>query len=179
MELTHPYVDLRGFENMLVDFYDYPEKMHEILELFTRGYEAKLDFLEQNHLLTPNTGNCYVGSGGLGLTNDLNPGVAVPNSAMDIWGFHESQETGEVSPEMFKEFILPYQLRLAKRFGLNYYGCCEGLDRRFECVRQDPASAPCFGVTVGKYPADERDAGRRLRVLSQGQSDRYCRAADR
>mgnify|MGYP006071453529 FL=1 len=138
MELTHPYVDLRGFENMLVDFYDYPEKMHEILDLFTRGYEAKLDYLEQNHLLTPNTGNCYVGSGGLGLTNDLNPNAEVPNTTMDMWGFHESQETGEVWPEMFKEFILPYQLRLAKRFGLNYYGCCEGLDKRFEYVKQIP-----------------------------------------
>ena len=51
MELTHPYIDLRGFENMLVDFYDYPEKIHEILNLFTEGYMAKLDYLEENGLL--------------------------------------------------------------------------------------------------------------------------------
>ena len=57
---------------------------------------------------------------------------------MDIWGFHESQETGEVSPEMFAEFVLPYQIKLAERFGLNYYGCCEGLDRRWEYVKQIP-----------------------------------------
>lgn len=138
MELTHPYADLRGMEGMLCDFYDYPEKIHEILELFTQGYEAKLDYLEQNGLLTPNTGNCYVGSGGLGITNSLNAQALQPKTTMDIWGFHESQETSEVSPEMFAEFVLPYQLRLAKRFGLNYYGCCEGLDGRWDYVKQIP-----------------------------------------
>ncbi|WP_283674480.1 hypothetical protein [Butyricicoccus sp. Marseille-Q5471] len=138
LELTHPYADLRGMEGMLIDFYDYPEKIHEILNLFTEGYLSKIDFLEQNGLFTPNTGNCYVGSGGLGLTNDLNPAAAKPASAMDIWGFHESQETSEVSPEMFAEFVLPYQLKLAERFGLNYYGCCEGLDRRWDYVKQIP-----------------------------------------
>lgn len=138
MELTHPYSDLRGLEGMMCDFYDYPEKVHEIMELFTQGYLSKLDFLEQNGLLTPNTGNCYVGSGGLGITNDLNPAAASPKSAMDIWGFHESQETSEVSPDMFAEFVLPYQLRLAERFGLNYYGCCEGLDKRWDYVKRIP-----------------------------------------
>ena len=138
LELTHPYVDLRGFESMLMDFYDYPEKMHEILGRFTEGYLAKIDFLEQNKLFTANTGNCYVGSGGLGISGSLNPKAEVPTSAMDIWGFHESQETGEVSPEMFAEFVLPYQIKLAERFGLNYYGCCEGLDRRWEYVKQIP-----------------------------------------
>ena len=57
---------------------------------------------------------------------------------MDIWGFHESQETSEVSPEMFAEFVLPYQMKLAERFGLNYYGCCEGLDRRWDYVKNLP-----------------------------------------
>ncbi len=138
MELTHPYADLRSMEGLLVDFYDYPEKMHEILELFTRGYEAKINYLTRHKLLTPNTGNCYVGSGGLGASGTLNPGAAKPLSTMDMWGFHESQETSGVSPEMFAEFVLPYQLRLAERFGMNYYGCCEGLDGRWDYVKQIP-----------------------------------------
>ena len=138
MELTHPYVDLRGMEGMLYDFYDYPEKIHEIMRLFTKGYESKIDFLEEHGLLTPNTGNCYVGSGGLGLTNSLNPEAKIPVSAKDMWGFSESQETSDVSTEMFAEFVLPYQIQLAERFGLNYYGCCEGLDKRWDYVRQIP-----------------------------------------
>lgn len=138
MELTHPYADLRGLGNMLTDFYDYPEKIHQIMELFTKGYEAKLDYLVENNLLTPNTGNCYIGSGGIGITGDLNPKAELPKTTMDMWGFHESQETSEVSPDMYAEFILPYQLRLAARFGMNYYGCCEGIDRRWHYVKQIP-----------------------------------------
>ncbi|MBQ8585684.1 MAG: hypothetical protein IJ452_05310 [Butyricicoccus sp.] len=138
MEFTHPYADLRSMEGLLIDFYDYPEKMHEIFSLFERGYAAKLDYLEANGLLTANTGNCYIGSGGLGVSGTLNPTAAVPATTMDMWGFCESQETSEVSPEMFAEFVLPYQLRLSERFGLNYYGCCEGLDARWDHVKQIP-----------------------------------------
>ena len=138
MEFTHPYADLRSMEGLLVDFYDYPEKMHEIFSLFEHGYTAKLDFLEQNGLLTPNTGNCYIGSGGLGCSGTLNPTASRPVTTMDMWGFCESQETSDVSPAMFAEFVLPYQLRLSERFGLNYYGCCEGLDKRWDYIKQIP-----------------------------------------
>jgi len=136
-ELTHPYADLRGLENLLTDFYDYPEKIHEMLALFTAGYQSKLDFLEKNGLLTTNANNCYIGSSGIGITGQLNA-KASPVTTMDNWGFNESQETSEVSPEMFAEFVLPYQIKLADRFGLNYYGCCEGLHKRWEYVKQIP-----------------------------------------
>ena len=55
-----------------------------------------------------------------------------------MWGFGESQETVGVSPEMFAEFVLPYQLPILERFGLNCYGCCEPLDKRWEYVKQIP-----------------------------------------
>ena len=45
-----------------------------------------------------------------------------------MWGFLESQETTAVSPETFGEFVFPYQDRLAKRYGLLSYGCCERVD---------------------------------------------------
>ncbi len=38
----------------------------------------------------------------------------------------------EVSPAMHEEFVLPYQLPILQRFGLNSYGCCEPLDRKPE-----------------------------------------------
>ena len=57
---------------------------------------------------------------------------------MDMWGFCESQETEGVSPDMFAEFILPYQLPILERCGLNYYGCCEPIDPRWEHVRKIP-----------------------------------------
>ena len=55
-----------------------------------------------------------------------------------MWGFAESQETVGVSPAMFAEFVLPYQLPILERFGLNCYGCCEPLDGRWQYVKQIP-----------------------------------------
>ncbi len=57
---------------------------------------------------------------------------------MDMWGFGESQETVGVSPAMFAEFIFPYQLPILERFGLNCYGCCEPLDKRWHIVQRIP-----------------------------------------
>jgi hypothetical protein len=55
-----------------------------------------------------------------------------------MWGFGESQETVGISPEMFEEFIFPYQLPVLDRFGLNCYGCCEPLDTRWHIVVKVP-----------------------------------------
>jgi hypothetical protein len=53
----------------------------------------------------------------------------------NLWGHSESQVTLGVSPDMFKEFIFPYQKKLMERFGLTCYGCCEPMDKRFEIVK--------------------------------------------
>ena len=55
-----------------------------------------------------------------------------------MWGFGDSQETGSVSPQMFEEFVFPYQLPILEKFGLNCYGCCEPLDKRWEIVERTP-----------------------------------------
>ena len=133
-DLSLSYSNLRGMENMMCDFYDYPEKVHEMMRLFTDGYLVKFDYLEQNGLLPNNCESMYIGSGGTGWTSQLH-GTPGQVKLMDMWGFNEAQETSEVSPEMVNEFILPYQTELASRFGLNYYGCCEGLDRRWDYVK--------------------------------------------
>jgi hypothetical protein len=56
----------------------------------------------------------------------------------DMWGFCESQETVQVSPAMFEEFVFPYQMPVMERFGLNCYGCCEPLDKRWHVVKRFP-----------------------------------------
>jgi len=49
--------------------------------------------------------------------------------SVDTWGHLNAEEACDISPEMFKEFILPYQKRLAKEFGLISYGCCEPISK--------------------------------------------------
>jgi hypothetical protein len=115
-----------------------PGLVHRLMGILRDGHLQKLDYLQAHGLLSPNT-DLYVGSGGFGYTAQLparEAGGAV--QARQMWGFAESQETVGVSPQMFSEFVLPYQLPLLQRFGLNCYGCCEPLDSRWAAVKQVP-----------------------------------------
>lgn len=138
--LTWTLVNLRGLEQIMFDMYDYPNELHQLMAFLRDGHLKKLDFLEANGLLSLNNDGTYVGSGGFGWTNELHQkdynGKSV--RTMDMWGFCESQETTQVSPQMFGEFIFPYQLPILERFGLNCYGCCEPLDKRWHIVEKAP-----------------------------------------
>ena len=135
--LSNVAIDLRGLENFMLDMYDYPDELHALMNFLCEGTLQMLDYLEKNRLLTQNIGNTYVGSGGFGFTDCL-PKAEGEIRLKDMWGFTESQETVSVSPEMFEEFVFPYQLKIAKKFGLNCYGCCEPLDARWNIIKQIP-----------------------------------------
>ncbi len=138
--MTWTLVNLRGLEQIMFDIYDYPDKLHQLMGILRDGTLAKLDFLEKNGLLSLNSDGTYVGSGGFGCTREL-PWKDFDGKTVrtrDMWGFCESQETTTFSPEMFAEFIFPYQLSILERFGLNCYGCCEPLDRRWHVVKKMP-----------------------------------------
>ena len=137
--LTMDLAFLRGLENIMLDMLDDPELIHKLMSILRDGTMEKLDYLENNGLLSLNT-DTYVGSGGFGYTNELPAGGFKKEHVrtIDMWGFGDSQETGSVSPGMFEEFVFPYQLPLLKRFGLNCYGCCEPLDKRWKIVKRIP-----------------------------------------
>lgn len=135
--LTWWYIDLRGLENFLCDFLLEPEWVHRMMNLLCEGAMKRIDWLEANGLLFSNNGNRYVGSGGFGFTEDL-PALGRGVSPKAMWGFVESQETSSVSPEMYGEFIYPYHEKLASRFGLNCYGCCEAFEGRWKYVSHLP-----------------------------------------
>ncbi|MHC4437030.1 MAG: hypothetical protein ACYS3S_06705 [Planctomycetota bacterium] len=133
--LTMPAVFLRGIEQMMFDFTDRPDEFRELMQKLSDGTLKKLDYLENNNLLRSNTDATYVGSGGYGLTDELQyPSGQIRCS--DMWGFAESQETVSVSPGMYAEFVFPYEKPILDRFGLNCYGCCEPLDKRWDVVKQ-------------------------------------------
>ncbi len=138
--MTWTLVNLRGLEQIMYDVYDHPQELHRLMAFLRDGHLEKLDFLEQNGFLTLNNDNTYVGSGGSGYTDELPApdfdGVHV--RTQDMWGFAESQETIGLSPQAFAEFVFPYQYPLLERFGLNCYGCCEPLDKRWEVVKNFP-----------------------------------------
>ena len=135
--LTLPAVMLRGMTNLFKDFLDQPDNLKELLSIISHGYIKKLNYLEENNLLCLNNDGTYVGSGGYGFTNELPQKDFDGNvRCIDMWGFVESQETVCVSPEMYGEFIYPYEKPILDRFGLNCYGCCEPLNSRWHIVSQ-------------------------------------------
>jgi hypothetical protein len=135
--MTWDLARLVGLEKMLYLMYDNPGMVHEIMGLLRDGYLSKLDFLEHNRLLYLNNAHSYVGSGGIGYTREL-PARNVDGDAVgprDMWCLTESQETVGVSPEQFEEFVFRYQQPIQERFGLNCYGCCEPLQKRWHLLK--------------------------------------------
>jgi len=137
--LTWPAATFRGLQNMLCDFIEHPDELHELLSILSRGHLEKLDYLEAQGLLSLNNDGTYVGSGGFGYSDQL-PAADFSGHVRprDMWGFCESQETVNVSPKMYEQFIFPQEKPLMERFGLNCYGCCEPLHGRWHVVKQHP-----------------------------------------
>jgi hypothetical protein len=135
--LTWPAATLRGLENLFFDFIDHPDEVKALLDLLSRGFLKKLDFLEGEELLSLNCDGTYVGSGGYGFTEELpQPDYNGRVRTVDMWGFTESQETVNVSPNMYEEFIFPHEKPIMDRFGLTCYGCCEPIHPRWHVVKR-------------------------------------------
>jgi len=134
--ITLPGTALRGLNNLFLDFIDHSEELKEFHSIVSKGIIDKLDYLEENNLLSLNNDGTYVGSGGFGFTDELPAGDFNGQvRCKDMWGFTESQETVNVSPKMYEEFIFPYEKPIMDRFGLTCYGCCEPLNTRWHIVK--------------------------------------------
>ena len=137
--LTQTLVYLRGLEQMLYDMSDNPLLMHRLMALLSQGTAALLDALQAAGLLYSNCDGSYVGSGGLGWSDELPaPGFNGQVRTQDMWALGVSQESIGVSPRMFADLIFPYQRPLLERFGLTCYGCCEPVDNRWPILKQIP-----------------------------------------
>lgn len=135
--LTLDLALLRGLEQIMYDMLDNPGLIHNLMNKIQEGTIEKLNYLEKNNLLSLNTSS-YVGSGGFGYTEEL-PSKKKNNVKLnELWGFGESQETGQISPMMFEEFVFKYQLPILEKFGINCYGCCEPLEKRWEIIKKIP-----------------------------------------
>jgi hypothetical protein len=137
--MTLTLAHLRGLQQMMVDMVDAPELIHRIMAILRDGTLLMLETLEAEGLLYLNNDASYIASGGIGWSDELpQEGYSGVARLCDLWGFAESQETVGISPRMFEQFIFPYQLPLLERFGLNGYGCCEPLDKRWRIIKQIP-----------------------------------------
>jgi len=129
-----------GVQEALMDLVLRPELVHLAMDRLVSAYLSRLEQWENLGLLTIDSGNYGVGSGGLGYTDELpqkdfNPSHVRP---IDQWGCAAAQIFSEVSPEMHEEFALQYERRWLKKFGLTYYGCCEPLHNKISILKTIP-----------------------------------------
>ena len=137
MGLTWECIRLIGLQELMLYMYDQPDNLKALMAFMRDEHLRYLQWLEDNGLLCLNNADDYIGSGGFGYTREL-PGAdyrpGMPVRPRQMWVLSESQETVGVSPEMFEEFILEYQATITDKFGLVYYGCCEGLHQRIDPI---------------------------------------------
>jgi len=136
IELVH----LRGLTSMLFDLYDQPGFFHRVMDHMASSKLELLQRLEKENRLLLNNKASYTGSGGLAYTSRL-PQKDYDGTRVrlkDLWGFADAQEFTDVSPDMFREFVLPYQKKALSGFGLVCYGCCEKLDDKLDDILEIP-----------------------------------------
>jgi len=128
-----------GIERLYMDMVDRPELVHALLTRFMAAVHDVLDQQIALGLLSVSDGNFRVGSGGLGITDELPQPDYIPGTparAIDQWGTSTGQIFSEVSPDMHDEFCLQYEQPYLERFGLSCYGCCEPLHNKIGILRK-------------------------------------------
>ena len=140
--MTHWYAPIdtfitwRGIEQMMIDMVDRPEWLHSWFGRMCEYHMSELDQYEKLSILALNNKAGFVGSGGVGYTDEL-PQADFDGEhvrPIDQWGHATTQIFSEVSPAMHEEFALRYEKRFLERFGLACYGCCEPLDLKVDLV---------------------------------------------
>jgi hypothetical protein len=126
-----------GVQEAMVDLVLRPQMVHDIMARLVEAYLSRLDQYIELNVLSLNNDNHRVGSGGYGYSDEL-PAMDRDGPfirPIDLWGNAAAQIFSEVSPEMHAEFAVQYEIRWMKRFGLNYYGCCEPLHDRLDILK--------------------------------------------
>ncbi|MHB0958120.1 MAG: hypothetical protein ACYC6N_26175 [Pirellulaceae bacterium] len=124
-----------GNQGLLYWVYDAPDTIHQLMAYMLEDRLAMFDYFEAEGLLAPNTDNQMAGPRMYGYVSDLpKANGQQPAKLKQLWGWAESQEAANISPEMYREFVLPYLAKLSERFGLVYYGCCERVDDRLASI---------------------------------------------
>jgi len=157
-------IGFMGMENTYVSMMTEPEWFHKLMSFVTEDMIRMYRYQEENGLMYLNNGNDIIGSGNICFSREL-PGKDFTGyvRSTDTWGHLNAEDASAISPDSFREFILPYQKKLTEQFGLVYYGCCEDVSRfwengidQLENVRKLSISPWCNEAFMGERLAGSR-----------------------
>ena len=134
--LSRKLIHLRGYDQFLMDMYDNPDLLHQMMAFLRDETMREWELYESEGVLSLNNSPDHIrGTGGVACTDELPSGDFDGHVRMqDMVCFGESQESIGVGPELFYEFVLQYQLPLMNCFGSVDYGCCEPQDGKFDLL---------------------------------------------
>lgn len=140
--IANKAVLLMGMEELYLQMAMNPGAVHRLLTFLADDCLALGDWEESQGLLTFNgDGNQGYCSGSSQFTDEL-PGreraAGEPFRSAERFGYLEAQEAASLSPEMFGEFLMPHFRRLAPRFRLLKFGCCEPVHHLMPHLQQLP-----------------------------------------
>ena len=132
--LTQDLVHIMGMQNMCYALYDYPDEFVQVLNQLADDYLKFFEEWRDSGLLYPTAGYEECNQGSICLTDEL-PSEG-PVDLNQIWLHMDSQETINVSQEMFESMVWDSYKKVADRFGLVSFGCCDPLERLWPCLSQ-------------------------------------------
>lgn len=126
--------DLLGLGEMMMLMAAEPETVHQVTRLVAGAVADSNRFLAEQGLLDRNN------DAPMSFSDDFGPapGPGGRLSPANLWCAANSQEYDQVSPAMWREFCLAYQLPLLAGFGRVIYGCCENLTHKIDDVLRIP-----------------------------------------
>lgn len=131
--LCNPATDLRGMTQLMMDLIESPEQVHRLVTHLRDAMLRAMDQVQATGLLTGGSAWPMLTSDPLG-----EPGRDGKLTFRNCWCLANSQEFDQVSPAMWKEFLLDYQMPIMARFGHIAYGCCENLTKKIDGVLSIP-----------------------------------------
>lgn len=124
-------VKLRGMEQLAFDLYDRPEFVHKLMEKITEG-------MISYQLEREKQGRVRVGASFFGHVPHDNILPGTENKLSGCWAYIHAQSSGMFSPEMYAEFVHPYNCKIASLTGKNYYHGCEDLSKKCKVIKNLP-----------------------------------------
>ncbi|OGS26165.1 MAG: hypothetical protein A2297_06355 [Elusimicrobia bacterium RIFOXYB2_FULL_48_7] len=127
---------LRGLQQIMMDMYDEPEKLHALHAFMRDAILANQEQAEKagDYSATSPYSQCPIYS-------EETPWPK-PNQFKakreNLWGYCATQEYTLVSPDMHDEFLIQYQLPILKKNKFIAYGCCENLTNKIDILRKIP-----------------------------------------
>jgi len=124
---------LIGLDALMLNVALKPDMMHRLMAFLRDGVLSAMDHLEPMGVLTENNDEQIHFSECL----KTSPADA-PVKFSDLWIRTESQEFQLIGPDMWREFLLDYQMPILERYRYVSYGCCEDLTKKIDGVLSIP-----------------------------------------